>query len=155
MRCISLWQPWASLWCSGRKVHETRHWPTSHRGWLAVHAAKKNVCSAIEKNAAVAEDGDVDAFLDLLRDEYGAHWAPDLPRGAIIGVVNIVDCVSTEKVIWAPAEFDDRLCGDFSEGRFAWRRSEFRLLPEPIPYKGRQGMFDVPDDLFPNLSTRV
>ena len=25
MRALSLWQPWASLWCSSRKVHETRH----------------------------------------------------------------------------------------------------------------------------------
>src|SRR6185436_9203151 len=41
--CISLWQPWGSLWCSDAKEHETRHWPTSHRGWLAVHAAKRKI----------------------------------------------------------------------------------------------------------------
>jgi hypothetical protein len=41
MKAISLWQPWASLWVSGRKIHETRSWRTRHRGWLAVHAARR------------------------------------------------------------------------------------------------------------------
>jgi hypothetical protein len=40
MKAISLWQPWASLWCSPRKIHETRHWPTNNRGWMLVHAAQ-------------------------------------------------------------------------------------------------------------------
>lgn len=146
MKAISLWQPWASLWCSDRKIHETRHWPTNHRGWLAVHAAKKKTAAAIEKGAAASRDADLAAFLELLRDEYGGHWAMELPLGAIVGVVNIVDCVPTEKIVWTPDEFDDRLCGDFSESRFAWRRAEYRLLPHPIPYIGRQGMFDVPDE---------
>src|ERR1700686_4960464 len=59
MKAISLWQPWASLWCSTRKVHETRRWPTSHHGWLAVHAAKKLVSDCGEEldEIAIAEFG--------------------------------------------------------------------------------------------------
>lgn len=48
MRAISLWQPWASLWLSGFKVHETRHWHITRqwKDWnpgdrMAVHAAKR------------------------------------------------------------------------------------------------------------------
>jgi hypothetical protein len=35
------------------------------------------------------------------------------------------------------------------EGRFAWKRDEFRLFDQPIPYRGAQGIFNVPDDLIP------
>jgi hypothetical protein len=40
-KTISLRQQWASPWCSERKLHETRHWPTSHRGWrIGLHAQR-------------------------------------------------------------------------------------------------------------------
>jgi hypothetical protein len=96
MRALSLWQPWASLWCSKRKVHETRQWRCSHRGWLLIHAAKR-----------------------------------------------------FEKDLDEPSNNDDRECGDFLAGRFAWKRAEFQLFERPIPYRGAQGIFSVPDDLIP------
>jgi activating signal cointegrator 1 len=141
MKCISLWQPWASLWCSERKVHETRHWPIKHLGWLAVHAAKKDVSRSIEIGAG--------ALLEILCDEYGGHWARDLPRGAIIGAVSIIDCVPTETIVRAIASkpCDDEVCGDFSAGRFAWKRGEFKLFERPVSYKGMQGVFEVDDNL--------
>jgi activating signal cointegrator 1 len=43
MKAISLWQPWASLWFTDSKIHETRHWSTRHRGPLYVHAAKRPI----------------------------------------------------------------------------------------------------------------
>jgi len=86
MKAISLWQPWASLWCSKRKVHETRHWRCSHRGWLLVHAAKR-----FEKNF-----GPDDPLRLILDDEFGGDWAKDLPTGALVGMVNLVDCQPTK-----------------------------------------------------------
>lgn len=140
MRAISLWQPWASLWCSPRKVHETRHWPTAHRGWLAVHAAKR-----FEKDFPIGEP-----IYDVLVAEFGLCWDLDLPTGSIIGIVKIVACRPTVTLFKdAAVSDDDRACGDFSEGRFAWERNEFCLLPKPIPYRGQQGVFTVSDDLFP------
>jgi hypothetical protein len=138
MKVISLWQPWASLWCSKRKVHETRHWRCAHRGWLLVHAAKR------------FETGfDPDDRLRLILDhEFGAHWAEDLPTGSLIGMVNVVDCLPTQTISGdTAASDDDRECGDFGPGRFAWKRDEFRLFDQPIPYRGRQGVFNVPADL--------
>jgi len=140
MKAISLWQPWASAWCSPLKIHETRHWPINHRGWLAVHATKKIV------HACGAE------LDDIICDEFGPHWRMELPRGAIIGAVNIVNCERTEDVYdpQSVSERDDNwLCGDFSPGRFAWERREFRIFQNPVPYRGAQGIFFVPDDLFP------
>lgn len=138
MKAISLWQPWASLWCSGCKVHETRHWPTSYRGWLAVHAAKKIVFDHGSR------------MNDILDGEFGGHWGLDLPRGAMIGIVKIVDCVPTQSLFKSAAAGDDDLeCGDFSVGRWAWRTDDRKTFVTPIPYRGMQSMFTIPDSLIP------
>ena len=135
MKAISLWQPWASLWLSPAKIHETRHRPTRYRGMLVVHAAKRKI------------DEDVDELAAICFRLFGADYAHTLPRGALIGVVDLVDCVPT--VIdgrTIPAGFDDETCGDFSEGRFAWRREGFVVFEQPIPWRGMQGLFEVPDN---------
>src|SRR6266404_4850893 len=104
MRAISLWQPWASLWCSTAKVHETRHWPTSHRGWLVVHAAKRRI-----------DDFSGDRLDDICDGEFGPHWGMELPRGALIGLVNVIACKRTEELVFnTDDEKDDYECGDFS-----------------------------------------
>jgi activating signal cointegrator 1 len=133
IKAISMWQPWGSLWLSPNKLHETRHWATKHRGPLLVHAAKKFV-------------KDVDPeLLEILRDEFGGHWAMDLPSGALIGVVDLIDVVPTEKLYMGGfMDVEDMACGDFSAGRFGWRRGSYRRFPQPIPYRGRQTIFDVP-----------
>lgn len=136
MRAISLWQPWASLWCSEAKIHETRHWSTKHRGWLLVHAAKRRM-----------DDIQGIGLGDILDSVFGPHWGLELPRGAIIGKVYIVDCVPVSSMPADHAETDDYHCGDFSQGRFAWLRDAFHLFSEPIPYLGRQGFFAVPDSI--------
>lgn len=139
MKAISLWQPWASLWLSGRKVHETRSWPTSHRGPLYVHAAQKFVRDC-EQGSALRE---------ILEDEFGGHWGMDLPTGAVIGIVDLVDCVSVDSLGLGHQGSDDFFCGDFSAGRFAWRCSNPRLFSRPLPNRGRQRIFNIPDDLLP------
>lgn len=135
IKAISLWQPWASLWLTDRKIHETRHWSTPYRGLLAVHATKH-----IEKDFRCWA-----AMEDLLIDEFGEHWANELPTGAIIGAV---DLVSIERMPEAkPAHADDFTCGNWEAGRFAWRRAAIIKLNEPIPYRGRQSMFTLPDEI--------
>lgn len=156
MKAVSLWQPWASLWCSPRKIHETRGRTLRYRGWLAVHAAKFDACRDIVKHQTHEQ---MAPLVAILEDEYGGHWSRDLPRGAIIGAVNIIDCLPTQDVVRARiesryadiADLDDATCGNFEPGRFAWRRGEFKLLPQPVPYRGMQSLFDVPDDLFKGL----
>jgi hypothetical protein len=139
LKALSLWQPWGSLWLSPNKRHETRHWSTRHRGHLLVHAAKR-----IEK--------DVDSELDdICSSEFGNHWGIELATGAIIGMVDLVDVIPTERLHSKfPLSIDDLKdmeCGDFSEGRFGWRRGSYWRFPEPIPYRGRQMPFDVPRDV--------
>lgn len=142
MKALSLWQPWGSLWLSPCKLHETRDWYFGHRGWLLVHATKKFV-------------RDVDGKLsDILDDQFGPHWGLELPTGALIGAVNVVDCRATAVVRseylqqFSPDNMpDDFYCGDFSDGRYATQRREYKVFRQPIPYKGHQGPFDVPYDI--------
>lgn len=141
MKAISLWQPWASLWVSDAKIHETRHWPTSHRGILLVHAAKRKI-----------DDFEGDRLDDICQGLFGNHWPMDLPRGAIVGVVLITDCRRTDDFPASYQDTDDFECGDFSPGRFAWRRDAFVRFEEPVPYRGMQGMFDVPDQVVPDFT---
>lgn len=136
MKAISLWQPWASLWLSDAKVHETRHWPTSHRGWLAVHAAKRPL-----------DDLSGDRLDEICDGIWGHHWGLELPRGALIGMVDLISC--TRMTETQPASDDDRECGDWRPERYAWRRGEFIVFPESIPFRGAQGIFTVPDDILP------
>lgn len=133
MRAISLWQPWASLWLSEHKVHETRHWPTPFCGWVLVHAAKKF--------PSLAPD---DAMCDMLHRSYGADWRKTLPTGAIIGAVQLLSCMRMD--LTSPEHIEDMWCGNWSDERFAWRRGEFLRLATPIPYRGQQGFFNVEAD---------
>lgn len=127
MKAITLWQPWASLCFSGWKKFETRSWPTLYRGPLAIHAAARR-CPII--------DGDLKELLD---DEYGGHWAMDLPRGVVLGTVRLVACRSTEAF---EADAPERLCGDWSAGRYCWRFEDQNLFDYPIPAKGMQGFWN-------------
>jgi hypothetical protein len=147
MKAISLWQPWASLWLSPRKVHETRprRWPVRRGQWLAVHATKS------------LEPGDL--MLDAIcEEEFGRAWQTTLPRGALIGAVLVEGVYRTEDVVrtmgWdaivgTRRQYpDDLACGDFHSGRFAIKRGAYSVLAKPVPWRGQQVLFDVPDDIF-------
>lgn len=141
MKAISLWQPWASLWAhpAWPKPWETRHWSTNVRGWVLVHAAKRpNPMS----------DPEVSGNLDRIASvAFGATtWRARLPYGALIGAVNIDQCVRCETIRDAlrPEILET---GNFADGRFAWHRAEAALFEQPTAYRGRQGFFDVPIDL--------
>jgi hypothetical protein len=133
MKAISLWQPWASLFLSPDKVHETRSWEFRYRGWIAIHAAKRTEPNGLS-----------DDFLSIVRARFGLNWRATLPRGAVIGAARIVDCISTEQAAVGPVDWH---CGDYSPGRFAIKRAEFLALEEPIPFRGHQKYFDVPDGI--------
>ena len=132
MKAISLWQPWASLWACGRKKFETRSWATSHSGPLLVHAAKR-----IETDIS-------DELRDICEDQFGGHWARELPAGALIAVCDRVICKPTDRLRVDDEEFAQ---GNFTDGRFAWDPFNMRELPEQIPWRGMQGLFDIPENV--------
>lgn len=141
MKCISLWQPHASLIGHGKTI-ESRSWPTKYRGLLAIHAAKKVLtpCDLLEFGG---EFWDAYAKTGL----GGKANVIALPHGCIIAVANLVACVSTNTVLYRPRIFKERLFGDYSVNRFAWILEDIKALKTPIPFRGMQGLFEVPDEL--------
>lgn len=143
MKAISLWQPWASLIASGAKQIETRSWYTSYRGPLAIHASKRRVKSELIE---LADDDDYIAALGV-KPEEALQKLMDLPLGAIVAVVNLSGCYSVEAVRVPSGLGEEYWLGNYDRGRYAWILTDVRPLADPIPFKGAQGFFDVPDEL--------
>lgn len=143
MKCISLWQPYASLLALGRKQFETRSWRTPYRGRIAIHASKsvdsiQNICTVLRGKPAsdlAMLYREIFATLDSAEQNL---WK--LPRGAIIATAELVECVPTTglKIDWK-----ERCVGDFAPGRWAWKMVDVRPLAKPIEYRGAQGIFEV------------
>lgn len=143
MRVISLHQPFATLLVLGEKIFETRHWATLFRGNLAIHAAKttqyKTIC-------------DTQPFQSVL-SKNGYHSFSLLPRGGVIGKVNLLNCLKT-----SDTEVRDKLkelanekfFGNFANGRFAWKTAGQVKFDKMIECVGRQGFFNVDDELIKN-----
>ena len=127
MRAISLWQPWASAIVCGKKTVETRGWSTKYRGIVAIHAAQR---WTKEQRAMCSR------YLTVLFHE--------IPLGELVATAEIVCCVPTEQ--FTPHQLES-VWGDYGAGRFAWVLDNIQPLEKPIPCKGRQGFFNVPDDL--------
>lgn len=80
-RALTIRQPWASLIVTGQKDVENRSWATKYRGILLVHASAKIDDEALSQHGHLFDD--------------------DLPTGAIIGSVRVVDCVRDSESPWA------------------------------------------------------
>ena len=137
MRAISLWQPWASLWAMGEKINETRGWCTKVRGKVLIHSAKRFQ----RHERCLCRQW---PFSDLLYKQYSTIC--NIPCGTLIGWIDLVRCDPTESIrdILSDQELE---LGNYSDGRFAWRTQGCGLFENPIPYKGKQGFFMVPDEI--------
>lgn len=161
MKAISLWQPWATAIAVGSKTIETRSWGTHYRGPIAIHAAKRmrkgeliSYSCSWNWMGALAPTG-----LKMHGDKRSL-WEL-IPFGAIVAVADLADCRPTHTFALAEIEtprrpagehgdlykWTERQMGDFSLGRFGWVLKDVRPLVKPLPWKGEQGWFDVPDDL--------
>lgn len=94
MKCLSIKQPWASLIAHGIKPIENRSWKTNFRGRIYIHASGTSQGSLYELLN--------EQQLQLVNN----HWTaappfPNRPTSAIIGEVDIVDCVINHPSIWA------------------------------------------------------
>src|SRR4051812_5435271 len=129
MKALTLWQPWASGVAIGAKRIETRSWPTTYRGHLAIHAAK-----ARTQALADAFDGYRSTFRAA-----GIKAFEELPFGSVILICQLVDCIPVERLGSVPQL--ERRFGNFDSGRFAWLLGDVRVLATPIPARGAQGLW--------------
>ena len=65
-----------------------------------------------------------------------------------MAVAELVECRDTKRVMRA-TNFTtvEHAFGDYSAGRFGWILRNARRLDTPIPFRGAQGLFDIPDSL--------
>ena len=130
LKALTLWQPWATLVVHGVKRYETRSWSTSHRGLLAIHAAKRMVSA-----------GEFERFADLLAP-LGYGRPEDLTRGCVLGTVEVLGVQRTPEIRDQLDERELRL-GDYSNGRYAWELGDPRVWAVPVPVRGQQGLWTV------------
>ena len=93
MKALSLKQPWAYLIANGLKDIENRKWRTKMRGPVLIHASLTP-----------------DVWLPEYEKEYGIRLpcpASELPRGGIVGIMWLGDCVTAHpsKWFWGPIGF--------------------------------------------------
>ena len=130
MRALSLWQPWASLIAVGSKEYETRSWWPPRSGLpsvIAIHAAKR-------EHPEFLHDPEV---VSLLGND-------PLPRGAIVAVALLQGAHRTEQVLPRITPQEEHL-GNYSPNRVAWQLTLIWQVPEPIPMRGNQGLWTIPD----------
>lgn len=121
---IAVIQPWAHAIVHGWKDIENREWHTNFRGPVCIHASKFDKRKFAEQlegyKATVIPAGPLAHIPDFGFD--------DLTFGAIIGVVDIVDCVTRSASPWF-------------FGTYGFVLTNARPI-DPIPVKGKQGFFD-------------
>lgn len=128
MRALSLSRPWTTLVLRHGKDVENRTWGTLYRGPLVIHGAM-----SFDRRA---ESWAIDV---LGRSPISGHER-DHPTG-LLGVVDLVGVCPVGR----PCD-----CGPWAMRMHAhWRLRNPRPFPEPIPCRGRLGLWTVPAELLP------
>ena len=138
MKALSLTQPWASAMALGIKQWETRSWPTSYRGLVAIHASKG--FPAYAKDHTRFSGRDYDQLPSV----------GEMPLGVIVCVGEIVDCQRTEHIRDQLSQ-EERRWGDYSDGRFAFKFILQRVIEPPVPVRGALGFWNFDEALICSL----
>jgi hypothetical protein len=120
MKALTVFQPYAHLLVLPEdhpqaKPMENRRRYFSFRGALLIHAGRSQ---------------------EMLEPEDIAEW-PDMVFGALVGMVDIYDCVHVDKL---PTELRNH---QHAHGPFCLLRRNVRKFPTPIPCRGAQGIWYV------------
>lgn len=164
MKALTVLQPWTSLLACEAKKYETRSWKTNYRGPIAIHAAKRDPSKISLLGMENFKEECEKAF-----DEYGLGTWAFLPTGCVVATAELVNCwhivynpgtnIDVAKNIPIGAELDvprkhpdfhkfivpterEMLFGDWTPGRYAWEFANMKVLENPIPAKGQQGLWN-------------
>jgi activating signal cointegrator 1 len=131
MRAITICQPYPRLILIGEKPVENRTWYTDYRGPLAIHAGKSR------------------AWLDDDDEQQALDAGDPLVFGAVVGVCTLADCLRVATI--EKGRFDSLYpqlkSRAHCHGPWCWVLTEVKQLTKPVPYKGQQGFFNIPDEL--------
>lgn len=135
-KALSIMQPWASMIAHGIKDIENRTWYTKYRGEFYIHASAKydqhSELSYFQFNEMMSERNIDLAYAFLNKDLVKA------PQGAIIGKVEIIDCVQNHPSIWAEVDTTG------TKPIWNWVLKNHVLFEEPIlNVKGQLNLWNV------------
>jgi hypothetical protein len=131
---LTIRQPWATLIISGGKNIENRTWRTHYRGPILIHAGLYDDEAETEAAMHLVRDRQIEVpAVPWMMTAEGSNaslldWH-DQPRGGIIGVVDLVDCVPMHDSPWFIGPWGFVLAN-----------------PRPLPFfacRGKQGFFQV------------
>lgn len=100
MKALSIKQPWASLIATGIKDIENRTWRIKIRGRIYIHASgnqPKEFSSILGAERFNAFHNHLESGRFAMELALGHKWT----AGAIIGEVDIIDCVQRHPSVWA------------------------------------------------------
>jgi hypothetical protein len=124
MRALSIWRPWAELIMLGRKRYELRTWTTQMRGRIAIHASLS---------------------LDRESADMAGLSADQLSQGALLGTAELVDCIPFTRNMADELRAERAHFSGWRPGLMAWMLRDPERLRAPVPHRGRQGLFRLPD----------
>lgn len=134
-KVLSVRQPYASLLVSGEKDVENRSRKTNYRGTVLIHASAR-MHDVVEKLSGYLQDGVplIGIEKDIMRE---ADYAESYDRmSAILGSVDIVDCVQNHPSEWA------------EKGQWHWVCANAKKFEHPIRnVKGKLGIWEWEGDI--------
>ncbi|MFB3894308.1 MAG: ASCH domain-containing protein [Phycisphaerae bacterium] len=138
MKALTICQPYAELIIRGEKPVENRRWYTEYRGPLLIHAGKSRDWLELDSSGT--------------RDEAYDIPLAEMDFGAIIGKVDLIDCVPLTRL-----RSRDGRCTNpkyrvyanspHAEGPFCLLLAEPVRFSAAVPARGFLGLFDVPGEL--------
>lgn len=125
MKVLSIKEPFATLIKDGVKIYETRSWKTNYRGEIYIHASL-----SLSKSERV--------------ETANEYLKTDIKPGFILCKCELVDCIpmSDEFIKYINNETSEYKYGLYSMGRYAWKLKVLEVLDDPIPAKGKLGIWN-------------
>ncbi len=139
MKCISLWQPWASWLANPQKFIDIKIKPKrienrkydltkGYRGPILIHGSRTFEEEAID-------------YVFGEEDPQALGFPKDYPLGAIVGIAELTDVVTDSGDPW--------FCGPYG-----LVLKNARPI-EPIAYRGLPGLFEVPDSILAEHGIKI
>jgi hypothetical protein len=169
MKGLTVQQPYASLIAIDRKHYETRSRHTKYRGLLAIHAGKSEFHLTLLQGDPRTQEAVIQAFGGWSNETrtaaYGlSEYYHNMPYGKIVAVAELVECWQIIRdidhaLLCKPTTKGEKCCkpfrvdgdeflfGDYRAGRYAWELANVKPLADPIPFRGQQGLWNVPPDI--------
>lgn len=126
MKALTIKEPWASLIINNYKTYEFRSWKTNYRGKILIHAGL-----SLEKNEL----------------KYFEDYNLNYQCGNIIGEATITDCILVTKEFNKKLlDINNKVYKNNHENLYAWKLEDIVKYENPIPIKGKLGLWDYKED---------